>query len=334
MLAAKSRMAKLGAEVEGADVCSMRNSIARAIKHYYYEYSYWTFAENLIDDNIHLNEQIIDYIEKRYGTGAGSMEEVLSARVAKNELENEKLDVQFEKRGALYMLKQLVNDTSSFDTTLLPFLSFRLDEIGDSIPNYSNNPGLGGAATKYEVARAKHSLAKSEYWPEFMIGADYLIRQFDSSQLNSTHIAFPGEDMWSFHFGFTLPLWFFSKQSKMTKAAKYEMESAKANERAVDIGLRQSIREAQVKLRTLKERTNHFVEAIIPLTESAYDAAYVAYEVGQVDFQKLLEDQMALYMSKLEHLKQVKEFHQTKAYLDELTGSVYVQSESANTEKR
>ncbi|MGH8016556.1 MAG: hypothetical protein ACREBV_10210, partial [Candidatus Zixiibacteriota bacterium] len=84
------------------------------------------------------------------------------------------------------------------------------------------------------------------------------------------------------------------------------------------------------RLVTLKKRTRHFVESIIPLTDAAYKSAYVAYEVGQIDFQKLLEDQKNVYMAKLEHLKLVKEFHQTKAYLDELVGEKLEVKNEAN----
>ncbi len=322
MLSAKSRYSQLTAEVEASVTKSTRNSLVRQIKHYYYEYSYWTFAENVVNDNIKLSEDIIDYIETRYGTGAGSMEEVVSARVNKNELINHKLHFLEQKRTALYMIKQLVNDTGWADTALTPFLTFNIDSVSQDQPDYSGNPGMVGAATKYEAARAKQSLAKSEYWPEFMIGADYLIRKYDSSHVSAGHM-FPGEDLWSFHFGFTVPLWFFAKQKKMTTAAKYEIEAARFEQQAVDIELKQSIRDTQTMLKSLAERTRHFQMSIMPLSEAAYNSAHVAYEVGQIDFQSLLEDQISVYESKLEHLEIVKEYHQTKAYLDELIGKEY-----------
>ena len=323
MLAAKSRVAKLGAEVEAADVKSLENSIVRQIKHFYYEYSYWSFAENLLNENIELSGQIIEYIETRYGNGNGSIEEVVSARVSEKELENEKIALNAKKRAALYMIFQLVNDTSMVDTALVPFLTVKLEDTLNFLPDYSQNPMLMGAATKYEVARARHSLAKSEYWPEFMIGASYLIRVDDSAKAMAGGLVPPGEDLLSFHFGFSLPLWFFSKQNKMTTAAKYGMKSAKAQERSVDIELKQSIREAQVELKSLKERIDHYIGSIIPLSEAAYNSAHVAYEVGRIDFQKLLQDQITVYNSKLEHLKLIKESHQTRAYLDELIGHEY-----------
>ncbi|HEX2897277.1 MAG TPA: TolC family protein, partial [candidate division Zixibacteria bacterium] len=322
MLAAKSRQAKFTAEAESAEANSLRNSLVRKIKHFYYEYSYWSFAENVVSDNIKLSEDIITYMETRYGNGGGSLEEVSSARVSKSELVDHRLHYQEQRRAAYYMLKELVNDTSWADTTLVPFMTFSIDSISQELPDYTRNPEMAGASARSEAARAKLSLAKSEYWPELMIGADYLIRKFDTSQI-AADIMLPGEDMWSFHFGFTLPLWFFAKQKKMTTAAKFEIESARAEERAIDIELKQSIREAQLMLKSLAERKRHFQMNIIPLTEAAYSSAHVAYEVGQIDFQSLLEDQIKVYESKLEHIEIVKEYHQTKAYLDELIGLEY-----------
>jgi len=322
MLAAKSRYSKFTAEAEGAEANSRRNSLVRKIKHFYYEYSYWSFAENVVSDNIKLSEDIITYMETRYGNGGGSLEEVASARVSKSEMIDHRLHFKEQRRAAFYMLKQLVNDTSWADTTLAPFMTVSIDSISQELPDYTRNPEMVGAAARSEAANAKLSLAKSEYWPEFMIGADYLIRKYDTSHVNAGHML-PGEDIWSFHFGFTLPLWFFAKQKKMTTAAKFEIESARADERAVDVELKQSIREAQLMLKSLAERTRHFQMSIIPLSETAYNSAHVAYEVGQIDFQSLLEDQIKVYESKLDHIEIVKEYHQTKAYLDELIGLEY-----------
>jgi outer membrane protein TolC len=322
MLFAKSKVSKLTAEVEASGAKSMSNTLVRQIKHYYYEYSYWIFAENVVNDNIKLSEDIVDYIETRYGTGAASLEEVVSARVNKNELINHRFHYLDQKRSALYMIKQLVNDTTWADSSLIPFLTFNIDSVSLDQPNYSANPNMAGAATAYEAARAKHSLAKSEYWPEMMIGADYLIRKYDTAHVAAGHML-PGEDIWSFHFGFTVPLWFFAKQKKMTTSARYEIESARFEQQAVDVELKQSIRETQTMLKSLYDRTRHFQVSIIPLTEAAYNSAHVAYEVGQIDFQSLLEDQIEVFESKLEHLELVKEYHQTKAYLDELIGKEY-----------
>jgi len=321
-LSATSRVSRLTAEMELSNVKGRRNSLVREIKHAYYEYSYWSFAENIIDENIKLGEDIIDFMETRYSTGRASLEEVTSARVSKSELDNEKLDIRAQIRSAVFMLSQLVNDTTLTDSTLVPFLTLNLDDSLKQTPDFSNNPMLAGAATKYEAARAKHSLAKSEYWPELMVGADYLIRKYDTSQVMAG-IMFPGEDMWSFHFGFTLPLWFFAKQNKMKTAARYEIDAARAEQQFVDLQLKQSVKEAQSQLESLRQRTRHFIKSIIPLSEAAYNSGFVAYEVGQIDFESLLEDQMNLYESKLEHIELVKEYHQTKAYLDELTGKEY-----------
>ena len=321
-LSSVSRIAKYKAEMESANSNSVRNSIVRQVRHNYYEYSYWVFAINLLNENIGLSENIIDFVETRYANGQSSIEEVISARVSKNEMENRRLHFESVKQSALYRIRQLVHDSTISDQALSPFLTFKLGDFPAERPDYSGSPALKGASSRYQVARAKHSLAKSEYWPELMIGADYMIRKQDASRMSAGPVS-PGEDLLSFHLGFSIPLWFFAKQKKMTKATKFGIESAQAEQQLVDIQLKQSIKEAQVDLRTLRERINQFVDAIIPLNEAAYEAAYVAYEVGQIDFKSLLADQINLYNSKLDHIALVKNYHQTRAYLDELIGREY-----------
>ena len=64
-------------------------------------------------------------------------------------------------------------------------------------------------------------------------------------------------------------------------------------------------------------------QAIRARDGDAQGAAFVAYEVGQIDFKALLADQVNLLNAKLAHLNLVKQFHQTQAALDELTGKEY-----------
>lgn len=321
-LSSNSRIARFQTEIELANSQSLRNSIVRQVKHYYYEYSYWNFAANLLEESIGLSENIIDIIETRYANGQSTMEEVISARVSKNDMENRRIMFESNKQSALYMIRQLVHDSTISDNMLTPFLTFKLSDYPAGIPDYSGSPSMAGALSKYEVALAQHSLAKSEYWPELMIGADYLIRSHDSSLMPNPTVS-PGENLISFHLGLSIPLWFFSKQNKITKSTRFEIESARAEQQSVDIKLKQNIKETQLELKSLRDRINQYVESIIPLNEAAYEAAHIAYEVGRIDFQSLLDDQIKLYDSKLDHIALVKDYHQTRAYLDELIGKEY-----------
>jgi cobalt-zinc-cadmium efflux system outer membrane protein len=82
-------------------------------------------------------------------------------------------------------------------------------------------------------------------------------------------------------------------------------------------------RDAQSNLLVALESIHRYDESILPEAEAAVEAAEVAYEVGKVDFNSLLTAQSDAFEIRLEHLDLVRQYHQTRAALAELSGISY-----------
>lgn len=317
-LSAKSKLARSISDAKSENVKIARNKVVRQVKEIYFDYSYWLLADELIDENINISKDITLFIETRYANGQSSVEEVISSEINTTELSNRKIQFETNLNSALLKLGQLTNDSMIAAADIAAFLPVDIGAYySDAAMVTVNNPGLARAGFRLKAAQNKKSLAKSKYMPNLLLGVDYRIR---SNELTEP---IGGEDFLSFKIGLTLPLWFSSKQKNEVRSARQGILAAEAEQNSYDIMLKQAIKDRKQQLESLSEQTNKYSELIIPLSESAFEAAFVAYEVGQIDFKALLADQTKLLNAKLAHLNLVRQFHRTKAVLDELAGKEY-----------
>ncbi len=317
-LSAKSRLANSITDIQSENVKIARNKVVRQLKEVFFDYSYWLLADELNDENINISKDITLFIETRYANGQSSIEEVISSEINTSELANRKMQFETSLNTALLKLGQLTNDSMIAAADIAASLPVDISAHYAAAALVTvNNPGLARAGFRLNAAKDKKSLAKSKYMPNLMLGVDYRIRS------NSLNEPIGGEDFLSFKIGLSLPLWFSSKQKNEVRSAKQGILAAEAAQNSYDIMLKQSIKDRKQQLKSLSEQTNQYSELIIPLSESAFEAAFVAYEVGQIDFKALLADQTKLLNAKLAHLNLVRQFHQTQADLDELTGKEY-----------
>ena len=317
-LSARSKLAHSISAAKSENVKIARNRVVRLVKEVYFDFSYWLLANELIDENINISKDITLFIETRYANGQSSVEEVISSEINTTELSNRKIQFATNLNSALLKLGQLTNDSMLAATDISASLPVDIGAHSSYVTMATvNNPGLARAGFRLKSAKNKKFLAKSKYMPNLILGVDYRIR---SNELTEP---IGGEDFLSFKIGFSLPLWFLSKQKNDVRSARQGILAAEAEQNSYDIMLKQSIKDRKQQIESLSEQANQYSELIIPLTESAFEAAFVAYEVGQIDFKALLADHVKLLNAKLAHLNLVRQFHQTQAALDELTGKEY-----------
>jgi cobalt-zinc-cadmium efflux system outer membrane protein len=315
-LRAKKAIAKLKSESEGQQLAATQNSIIRSVEHDYYEYSYWVMAEDIIDKNIQLMQSLSDISEVIYENGEGSAQDFLRAQTMLARLENRKRQIVQMSQTALLQLGQSIDDMSIVDRQLPPYLPDDLEIIPDiiSVDSTLNNPMLVKAGLGKDIADKKISLAHADYWPDFTFGLDYSFRK--DMPTDPVH----GEDYITARVGLRLPLWFLSKQRNNSASARLARNKADEKYRSLQNRLEQQIASTRLALKTISENAAQYHDDITPQAQAAYEAARVAYENGQVNFNTLLSAQLDLLDIELEELTLTKQFGQKTAELNELTG--------------
>ncbi len=311
-LAARADIADLNSELRVMDMADLRNSIVRQATHYYYDYSHWTLVETALAKILPLVENISEVARTRYANGDGSLQDALRSETSEGRIANRILMARQMASSALIQLASLTDSPSSSDTPLMANLPPIPAEVV-VVPTEWTNPALTRASISSRVAQRKVGLAESASWPDFTIGVDYRIRK------DIPMDAVSGEDFLTFKIGLNLPVWFFARQRNQTAAAKQGRLAAQANERAVRNNVQRQVADIVLALQSLSKRAEQYELAILPQAQAAVEAARVAYEVGQVDFNGYLSAHLDAMNVELERLALVKQYHQRSAALRELT---------------
>jgi len=311
-LKARKAVAQLQADNQEQNILYNENSITRLVKHFYYEYSYWTKAGQILDSNIGLIQFLSNIAETKYANGSGTAQDALRAHSTKARLENKKLFMTQMSQTALLNLGQLINDTFIVQSNLPPELPESLiNVLTNSKPK---NPHLKKAEIQTSIGKKKLALAKSGYYPNFTFGFDYQIRK--AMPMDAVH----GEDFVTVKAGLELPLWFFAKQNNETKAARLVLKAAQENYNSVQNQLAQQISTVRLAMTTLMKSLEQYKNSIRPQAKAVYEATRVAYEVGEIDFSDLLATQLDLFEIELERIELLKNYWQKSAELSELIG--------------
>lgn len=318
-LTAESAIARLQAEIESFDIEAKRRRIVRLVRQVYYEYSYWTLSDEILDDNLELSELLIASAETSYANGLGSAQDVLRAKTAESRLRNRKLEANQKRHMALTQLARLTDNPR----TVKANLSVRLPELPTALPRPDTslgllqNPYLAAADIEIDLADKNLSLATADYWPDINIGLDYRIRT--DTQMDPVR----GEDFISARIGLSIPLWFLSKQRNLGRSARAELLAADARKRSLRRELEQQLADSRISLERIKAGDRLYEDDILPQARAAFDAARIAYEVGRVDFNGLLSAQLELLEVKLEKLNLLLQYQLEFARLDELLAIEY-----------
>ncbi|MDD3732894.1 MAG: TolC family protein [candidate division Zixibacteria bacterium] len=311
----ENQLARFYADQKKIRLSARESNIVRMVTSGYYEYVYWKKVREIIAYNLRLVQSLVEVAGVRYANGLGTGQDYLQAVTALARLENRQLQVERMIYSALLFLNRLAGGRVSVDTALPAMLDEHIMVM--DIPGVDSiriiNPVLAEAAVTARMTEESAALARLQYWPDFTISLGYGVRYDVPGDPMS------GEDMISFKVGISLPLWFGVKRNAV-RAAGEQLLMAVQQERALELQIEQLIKDIREQLITIKASYQRYNEVIVPRTRAAFDAAGIAYEVGQIDFNALLSTQTEFLEVVLERLRLIYDFHNRLAEYRELTG--------------
>ncbi|MFB0509982.1 MAG: TolC family protein [bacterium] len=157
-------------------------------------------------------------------------------------------------------------------------------------------------------AKTSLSLSKQEYLPDFMVKLQQ--KEIDSKFANR-----------SIMFGLTLPIWFLGKQNKMVQEMKTELKIAEAEYRAMENMALAQVKEKKIMVDKHKREIDLYKKKILPQVEATVKSSLKAYEINQVDFMTLLDNEKMLLESKLEYYQAQADCFIALAELEEAVGT-------------
>lgn len=241
--------------------------------------------------------EIGEIASTRYATGQSRLEDVARIEVELAENEQELLALRREREVAAAELNRLLGREIA---TPLPPLSGAPDPEPSLIAATDSLVATGGArpelrAAEEAIARsdAAARLARRNYFPDFMVGAQYLIVDEDMSPSPEA-----GTDAWMLELGVNVPIWFGKLGAGVREARHMQVES-RAALAAEQNRVRSEIAIAAAQVRRLREVVAVIRDRLLPQAELALGSARSSYRSGWIGFLDLLDTERSLIRARL-----------------------------------
>ncbi len=160
------------------------------------------------------------------------------------------------------------------------------------------------------------ALANKDYFPDVTLGLSYGFREsLDDPQRTKQ------ADFFSGYVQFDLPIWYGSKLNPKVREQLDRKSAAEESYRSGWDNLAAAVKDRYVKLQRLSQQITLYEQGIIPQAKQAAEASLADYSVGNLDFSRLYQNQIAAFNAELALQEYLKDFEETWAELEWLVGA-------------
>jgi len=306
----RGEVAKRDADVKGADLDATKAAIADAIKVDYLQLAYLQKTLQILIENRHVMDQLIQDATAHYQVGQGLQGGVLQAQVERTKIVRE-ITVHHQQMGQLEAnLKGLLHrDQSSPDiiaeslteSPLLPTSAELLQMVR------AHNPQIQVDATSVNKENAALTSAKREGKPDF--GLAYMYQQNDRK--------YP--DYYMFTLNVQLP-----RRGRVHAEVAEAAEKLAQSKETLDAHLQQQLAEVKQEYVTASddaEILKEYREGLIPQSDAAYRSTLNAYASNRDPFTHVLLSFVNVLNLKLDEAQVLADRETAMAHLETLTGA-------------
>lgn len=291
-LAEDSARARAAAAEQSIEEQKLR--LAAEVRTAYYDIHLLDVSKVVLETNRGILDHFIEVADTKYRVGKGLQRDVLRARVARAELDEQQLGVDRKRAALVEGLRNLLARDEALEVPPLldvPISQPRADlaESGLLGRAEQTRPQLRALRHTIEGAVAGVALADKAALPDVGVSLSYTLRG-DAGGKDPAK----GADFLGLGVTVPLPVFYGSKQEPAAQAARATERAAREALRAARLQIRGEIARALTELPRLEAQMRMFSDEIIPTTQQTLDADLVAYQVDKVSFLDLLEVQMKL----------------------------------------
>jgi len=335
-LGLQRRAAAHEAAAADAAMSAVRLEVVRSVRDAYYDVAYATRALALLDPNRQLLADIARIAEVRYGSGIGSQQDVLRARVEATRVTETASMLLEQQRASLALLNAALDRasdtpvldadipdriaraavaTSARDVTFLD-ASLGARAAGSPLPSLAAlqtrasevSPVLRQREAMVAAQAARAEFARTDANPDFDVSLQYGQRQ-------------GRPDMMTAQVSVPLRLQKSARQNPQVAEARAERAALEADYVAARNGLNADV----ARLVGLAEQSRTllalYAVGVLPQGRAAVAAALASYRTGQSDMSTVLTAESALFASELSYVRAMTDFAKAIAALEQVTGS-------------
>lgn len=259
-------------------------------------------------------EQVVKVAETRYATGQGLQADVLQAQVELGNYLDRLLQWQQQQESLQAELNALrdkpVAAPVPTPAPLRPQVATPSAE--EMLGLLDNRPQIKALKAQIQKQAKVVALARKDYWPDVNLGVNYGFRE------NSAMGKRP--DFFTSYVQISLPLWFRSKQAPRLREEQAKQAAAQNAYQAAWNELAAAVKDRTNRLARLAQQIRLYEQGIIPQSQQAALAALATYQVGSLDFARLVQTTIVGYEVELKYQEYLKEFEENWAALEILVG--------------
>jgi outer membrane protein TolC len=282
-----------------AEVARQRYEAARLelfyrVKDAYYEYYYLARQTEVTEAVAELVKRLEEVVRTRYAAGAAKHPDLIRAQLELGRLEDRVSSLRDLRASAAARLNAVLGRPAQ---TSVPWpkespARSRLTADDDALlaRAAAANPELAVLGAEVERDRKAVRLARQNYWPDFMIGADYI---FTDKAKGAMPVEESGKDPVAVTVGLSLPIWF----------GRYRAAEREARDRLRGAELVRSDRENAVtarlkmvlfEVRDAERKIELYGRTLIPKAKESLVVTETAYRAGKANFLDLIDAERVL----------------------------------------
>ena len=297
---------QMSRQVLRQQVLEVQSQAVSAFSDYYYN----TESLILLEQYEKVIDTVIGIARQRYETGIASQQDLLRAILERSRLEERIELAGFELKRSTARMNGLLGRPPDMQipepAELKPsVIGYDREALYNSAEDTS--PEISIAKISVEKSMLELSQSKWSYAPDLDIGAGIMLRG-----------AYPPG--WEGQIGISLPLYFWTKQRYMVKAADAGMTAAKQSEDSTEKTALAEIDAAYQEAQTTYSLINLYSNKIVPEAALTFSSAISSYTTGRVDFLTTMDALLMLIDYKQLLYKRTAEYYKALARLSVLSG--------------
>jgi cobalt-zinc-cadmium efflux system outer membrane protein len=298
------------ADREGAMYRATVLSVVTRLRIVYDDYYFAQKSIEIVGNSRELLNELTHVTEKRYQVGEGLQQDVARAQVELSILLGQLATLEQERQSAAAMVNAILNRPPPAPlgpptpVDKVPF-TYTLDQLEALATEQS--PNVAAAQLAVVGAETKIDLAKRDYYPDFLLRADY----FNKAALVPE---------WEVGAGIRVPLYFWRKQMYGVREAAARADEARASRRSTIQDVRAKLKDLHAQATTAARLIELYGNSVTPQAEVSLNSASAGYQVGKVDFITLLNNFTVLNDYRLRYYEELVKFDKAVAQIEETAG--------------
>lgn len=294
------------------------SEVLQQAKFLYFELYRVDRSTAVLQEQTSLLEQMIGTAQRSYEAATTTLQDVLKARLARDELHTRLVTLAQQRAGLVARLNALL--ARPHDTTVPPVREAPTepelpteDTLQPLAETYRQELQQAGVAVARDQIAL--SLARKDRFPDLTLGIDY-------TQVNRNIFSNPpdnGKDAAMVFFSVNIPLHVEKLRAEEGMARK-QLAASRENLVGVKLQIQSDVRDAWFQAKSYREQMALYRDTLLPQAEDTYRASEAGYSAGKNSLIELLDSERSILTLRLGLIMNEAQLGQALAALERAVG--------------